>query len=335
MTRLLRLLTLVVVLLIPLAARAEEGKVVVLVAPDTANLVNRIRAELRALGFTVETRPAGAGPVDPGQLGDDARSSGAVAAVSVQRASKSVRIWVFDRVTGKTVMRDIEGTHGPDDVLAVKTTELLWASLMEIQRPGFQPAEVSAPPVVQELAVRTRRINQPPARFAFHPLLGAGVLSMGEMGVVANVMAGLDVGVGRTVHASVRIVAPLSRPKAEGPEGVSFQSFSLATLDLGLRWTSGDRRWNLGGAVVGGLLWMRADGLAAGAYTSGTDGVLCGVAGLRPSVAVHLSPLVALRLDATAFTAAPRPGIVFAGRQVARAPVANVDVSLMAEIAAW
>src|SRR6185436_2860745 len=63
-------------------------------------------------------------------------------------------VWVADRITGKTVIRDLVGAtpeSGPDDV-ALGAIELLRASLMELHSPTAPPSEAELTPAVRDLS---------------------------------------------------------------------------------------------------------------------------------------------------------------------------------------
>jgi hypothetical protein len=124
---------------IPIEARAEASRVVILGDerdPEVAALVRRLRAELGAAGFEIVVVPMGPSP-DPRAAveGADAR---AFASVHVTRAKGGVDVWIADRATGKTSVRHLEG-KSPAEV-ALQVVELLRASLAELSvRPATRP----------------------------------------------------------------------------------------------------------------------------------------------------------------------------------------------------
>jgi hypothetical protein len=163
---------------------------VALVTTDpTSTTATRLGAELRGLGVEVvvvpveETRPLGRAALE--QL---ARTDGAFAAVRVIRAGQEVEVWIADRVTGKTVVREVHaGTGDPgsrDDTIAVGTVELLRASLLEVTvEPETPHGEVPPPAVVtrlvevprKPLAQLTRTPERPVFGLSLGPALDAGL----------------------------------------------------------------------------------------------------------------------------------------------------------------
>lgn len=137
----------------PGAARAERPGIVLFGAQGS--LSGQIEAELSSLGFQVQTLEAG--PVEtPRQLQAVARQAGAAAAVSVRSSSLGVEVWLVDRVTGKTLSREVVQTEpglAQERVIAVRVVELLRASLLELQLPsGGAEGEVPASVELQALA---------------------------------------------------------------------------------------------------------------------------------------------------------------------------------------
>ena len=126
-------------------------RVALVTADPTTTTSTRLAAELRGLGVEVvvvpvdETQPLGRAALE--QL---ARTDGAFAAVRVIRVAAEVEVWIADRVTGKTVVREVRAGAGDagsrDDTIAVGTVELLRASLLEVTvEPQTLHGEVTPP----------------------------------------------------------------------------------------------------------------------------------------------------------------------------------------------
>jgi hypothetical protein len=156
---------------------------VALVTTDpTSTTSTRLGAELRGLGVEVvvvpvdETQPLGRAALE--QL---ARTDGAFAAVRVIRVAAEVEVWIADRVTGKTVVREVRAGAGDpgsrDDTIAVGTVELLRASLLEVTvEPQTQHGEVTPPAAVTRLVAVPRRPLTLPGQTRAPPAFG---LSLG------------------------------------------------------------------------------------------------------------------------------------------------------------
>jgi hypothetical protein len=137
--KLARLVALSLLILAPSKVRAEPGAgTILLVVDERADaLATRVAAELSALGFEVSSQTRQ--PSAP-ELASEARRAGAFAAIGIgPTADGTVEITVLDRVTGKTLRREVLGRSLTDpttrELVALRASELLRASLMEIEAP--------------------------------------------------------------------------------------------------------------------------------------------------------------------------------------------------------
>ncbi|HEX2678129.1 MAG TPA: hypothetical protein VHM19_15850, partial [Polyangiales bacterium] len=171
MSWLLRCLMLALLgLLVAGRARAEApatGTILLVVDERAVALATRVAAELQTLGFSVATQ---ARPPNPSELTQAARDAGAFAAIGIgPTASGSVEITVLDRVTGKTLRRELLGQSLSDpttrELVALRAAELLRASLMEIEAPHPPRGELPAPPSVRRVASAPETLRQPDRRF--------------------------------------------------------------------------------------------------------------------------------------------------------------------------
>jgi hypothetical protein len=157
------------VLLLPRALRAEppaSGTILLVVDDRAGALATRVAAELSSLGFAVESQTH---EPRPAALADEARRAGALAAISIgPTAQGSVEITVLDRVTGKTVRREVLGRSLTDpttrELVALRASELLRASLMEVEAPHPQRGELPVTPVVRRIASAPETIRSPERR---------------------------------------------------------------------------------------------------------------------------------------------------------------------------
>jgi hypothetical protein len=138
------------------AARAgEPPKIVIVAAQDEDAIVTQLRAELRTMGFNVVVADASSSAFPREELEKTARDNSAVAAILVRPSRAGLEVWIIDRITGKTLLRDVvatEGTAGRDATVALRAVELLRASLMEIDAPHPPRGDVSPPAVIREIA---------------------------------------------------------------------------------------------------------------------------------------------------------------------------------------
>jgi hypothetical protein len=156
-------------LLVSASASAEpsSGHILLVVDERAVALATRVAAELATLGFSVESQTSE--PV-PAELAVAARRASAFAAIGIgPTAEGNVEITVLDRVTGKTVRRELLGRSLEDpttrELVALRASELLRASLMEIEAPHPPRGELPAPPAVVRVASAPETLRRPERRW--------------------------------------------------------------------------------------------------------------------------------------------------------------------------
>jgi hypothetical protein len=166
-------------------------------------LATRVAAELETLGFSVEAQTR---EPNPAELALAARHASAFAAIGIgPTAEGNVEITVLDRVTGKTVRRELLGRSLSDpttrELVALRASELLRASLMEIEAPHPPRGEVPPPPAATRVASAPETLRRPERRLRLGveggalvaPGLSAAPLLQGTFG--ARLLHALEVGV--------------------------------------------------------------------------------------------------------------------------------------------
>jgi hypothetical protein len=159
--RLLFLVCLVEFAIVRVAAAAPPPSVVLLEletpSPRSEETQTRARAELVAAGFRVIVKRREHGDTRT-SLEQAMRESGSVAAIAInaQTGSSVAEVWVSDRLTGKLSIRPVEtgGAQDTPSLLAIRSVELLRASLIELENPSKDVPVVETPP---EIAAFTRR----------------------------------------------------------------------------------------------------------------------------------------------------------------------------------
>jgi len=138
------------------SAAEEPLRIVVVSSNSDSTRDRRLTAELRSLGLTVVSVPAAAGASPEVTLPAVARMRRAIAAVQVVTLATKEQVWIADRVTDKTLVRELpRNTERPDqadDSIAVGVAELLRASLMEMNSESRARGEHAATQDVRELA---------------------------------------------------------------------------------------------------------------------------------------------------------------------------------------
>jgi hypothetical protein len=311
-------------------AHASGGTILLLLEPEGAerSFGARLRAELEAVGFTVLTKPLAEAAAGPASILAQARAARAAAAILVKPAHASTEIWVVDRITGKTVQREVPIPDGRDDALLVtKTTELLRASLLEVDVPGFEPAEVAPPAPVRLLLP-----PPPPPRGAVR--LGGGAALGGSLGTTGFVRAGVAARAWHWLWTGALLSVPVTRPILEGPEGrASILLSSAEAVVEGLPWR--DHRIAPTGSIVVGAAWLRATGDAEQPYTSRTVDVFSAALGARAGVSLRLVGRLRLRVEGGARALVPRPRVLFATRVAGAVTQPLPEAGGALELDAW
>ena len=297
----------------PSAARRDDATRVAVVGDADAPLTARLVAELRFLGFTPEVLTAIATP-DPAALVELARDHGVAAAIAVDTTGGRVQVWIFDRMTGKLVARAFAQTEPGADApreLAVRSVELLRASLLELEHGPTPAAEIDATPVA-------RRTLRPAG-----PRLGVGAaIAVGGAPGGLPVAAHLRAFVRYMPHPHIGVVlagtAPLHAMRIQATEGTA--RIHAGWLGVGPR--VGLRRPDATfvpdlSAVIGPV-FVGMEGLAAAGHVGTRALVVDAIVESAAGLEIALSPRVRLRLEAVAGVCTRTVRVIFSGRPVAR-----------------
>jgi len=301
-----------------LAAKPDPAaKILLLVEVGQEPLEARLRAELESLGFTIERRPAP--PMAPGArptLEADAKAAEAAAAVRVRASENGVEVWIADRMTGKTLLREV--VRGSDDeaVVAVRVVELLRASLLEVDSSLPPRGDVPIPKPAKQAAKAAR----PPQR-DFFSVFGAGTISLSPawegraLSPLAHLRFGATLRPIERVGIDLDVTTPIAPASLEGPEGFAQATMFLTTVGLhgSVLPEQGRFRLRFGGGI--GLFWSHVWAQAApGNFAKDGDWFAAYLYG-RAGFAVALAPPVRIRLDLEVGVVAPGLKILFAGRR--------------------
>jgi hypothetical protein len=235
-------------------ARADEAPaeasatIAVLCAPgDRFGL--RLVAELESLGFRAVVLDPATEPASRAALEASARGAGAIAAIRAVPSERGVEVWIADRVTGKTVLRDLandRGTPELDDALALRVVELLRASLLEIALPTPSRGEVPATIEIREKMSVPERITAAPRspprlRLSLAPGL---LLSPGGFGGAASLALGLDWMPSDHLGLCALAAIPLTSARIEGTQGSADLTVLLAGGGARFLFASRESAWS-------------------------------------------------------------------------------------------
>ena len=349
-------LTLAVVLSV-LDARAEAPKIA-LVSDDAAGpIAARVSAELTTLGFEVQSVTATAPPAR-GPLEATAHDVGAVAAVRVAPSRRGVEVWVVDRVTGKTVLREISLGSSEGDtaaaLVASRAVELLRASMLEVNMPHPSRGDVPPPEIVEQLAPPPSEPEAPaaaesppprsppppspsppptaatpPERDSAPPTKpdprGGRFASIGPSLLASaggiDPSVGVFVGYRQRAYESLLVEGFAQVPVS--PPAVEAREGSATVgasmLGAGLGLETDDRATLTAGGGAGvALVWLHLEGSAQAPFRSSEDDLFAAGPYLRGALGARLARSMRVRADVLGGVALPQPVVRFAGREVAR-----------------
>ncbi len=335
-----QLLSLLALLLVVGQSSAQDpgaARILLLTDGDNEGSVSRLRAELKALGFEVKEQLVGSSPPSPAALENEARQAGAVAALRLKASPRGVEVWVGDRITGKTVLREVvlgTAATGPrpdgsppvdrDTEIALGAVELLRASLLEIESELPSRGEVLPSPAVRKMLapVVRPRLEAAPAPPAQPPRFWLGLapaigLSPGGLSVSPHVQIDFDVLPLPRLNLGLSIVTPTAPSRLEAAEGTSSVTIGQAALGADFVLAPLEAPLNARLGLGLSLLWLHLEGSAAPPLQDGSDDILAALPFLRVRACYGINRRLRLFLGSRVGISLPRPVIRFAGREVA------------------
>jgi hypothetical protein len=248
-----------------LASGAHGGEApriaVVHEAAGEERVTDRLRAELRTLGLSVVDVSLAPGE-GATSLDDAARRVGAFAAVQVVPARGGVEVWIADRVTGKTLLRELVVAPGaaPDDVVALQAVELLRASLAELRFFPKPHGDVEPTPAVTRIAPVL-----PPEREGrrFVLELGPAIAVSPSLGASGHAMVGIRFRPTRLLGIDLWSVLPVVSASIRESEGSADVSPTLVGADVAVWLLEPSAAWQVAGAGGIAIAHLAIDGRAA------------------------------------------------------------------------
>lgn len=214
----------------------------------------------------------------------------AIAAVQVVTLPSKEQVWVADRVTNKTVLRElprnVQRPDQTDDSIAVGVAELLRASLMELHSESGSRGEHAATEQVRKLAypvlARTTADAGSSVWAAAHGGVQPGLRGAGNAWLVHGSLtwrAGTGLGLEALVAATV------SPSSVRGAAGTAQLSNQWLGLGANLEWPAASAPWRgqVGIAIAGNRLVARGEH-ALSAWIAATE------TAYSPGVYVHGGP---------------------------------------------
>lgn len=328
---------------------AIGGRVQVLqsnaVSPRERRCLTRLREELTAGGFQVTLSEFGAGAdalwmVDPAGPRD-----GLLATVTLigNPDEGPAELWIVDGVAGaRAAVRRLlvpagSSTHD-DEVLAVRTLELLRASALELARsttavppptptaptptaptPAVsvpaRPAALAASEVARASAPPVRA-GSPPGRLSFE--LGVSLFEGSRsLGPAYLPLARLRAELVSLLDARLTVAGLGTRPQVTRPEGTAKVDQTLGLVELRAAFRRGRAvRPALG--IGGGVLLVQVEGAGDGDYDGRRGQAWAGLFDVSAGVTIALGQRLAVAMEAHGQVAGPSPTVQFSGQEAAR-----------------
>ncbi len=320
--------------------------------PARSALDGRIAAELEALGFAVERRPRSPSALDRAALERVAREAGAFASLAVEPLAGGAEVWLADRVTGKTVLREV--VLATDGDLAVRVVELLRASLLELGSALPPRGEVAPPPAAADVAARDRAVapaplvappepgplSSPAPRPRWSPdkgtlfVGGAMSLSPGGLSPLPHVRVGGGLRVAERLGFELDLVIPTLPAEVTRPEGGASVLPAWCTAGLTVSLTGEQSPFRVRAGLGAGLEWVHVSARPLPPFEGRDADFFAGVLQARLGFAYAFTSLLRARLDLDLGFATPELGVRFAGERVASfglplfAPALGLEVGL-------
>ena len=319
------------------AARAAGVPRIIIIAPASDDRISlRLQAELRSLRFDVPEIEIAPDPPSRAQLEDAARKSEAVAAVRIVPSRSGVEVWIVDRITGKTVLREmVTSGGGPasrDATVALRVVELLRASLMELDAAGPPQGDMETPPMIRELmappritapiVAQTVSLPEPtPPAFSIElgpaAVLSPGGFSPGGFSPSGAVSAAVYYHPSEPFGVNLIAMIPIVPATVSGLEGATTARIGLVGGGPRGTWTPAGSAWAL--SLGGGLaaLWLHLDGQPLPGFVGTSRNLFSAAPYLRAGLGLTVIPRLRLRADAVLGASLPLTLVKFGDRLAA------------------
>lgn len=301
-------------LLLPRVAAAQR---VLLARPPASDATlfeayGRLRAELELQAFEVVVLEGRETQAIAEELEREAQARGAFAALALQRdtSGTAARIYIVDRVTGKTTSRKLRidpSSDGPT-LLAVRAVDLLRASLVELapgQRPTRDVLGVDAAPPPPEVV----RFSRESPRFQVRT--GGLALLTPALGTGVGVLLGASYRPFESLDVGIELAGPLFGAEYDAAGGAASvrQEFALLRASLNLSTATSERRWEYGPLIGAGAYHLEATGVVEPPFVARTEQLWSFAANAGLRARYFFDRTVSLGFDVSALALLPRPVI--------------------------
>jgi hypothetical protein len=293
-----------------LAAPASADEVV-------AEVATRVRAELVAAKFdvVVVTLAPGANPRE--QVEAASLEPRPIATLAIVRIADrpAVDIWVYDRLTEKTLVKRLDlGRRADPEVtsaLAIHAVELLRASLLETRTRSQARAASSPAPIPREVGDWVERAVEPKKALLEGrtiAIAGAVIHSFAGIGPAFAPAVRVSLGAPSGLAGRLSVVGPAFGGNLDARKGTAFVRQELAMIELVY---APSRGWLAPLASLGaGGYHLYTSGQASDAQNRGTtDHVWAALIDAGLGVAARLGAGAAVSIDLHAFISEPAANV--------------------------
>jgi hypothetical protein len=299
----------------PPVVEGDRGRILLVAEFNEVTLSSRLKAELASMGYEVVEFSADDRDQGPTLLETAARQAGAAAALRVQPSRLGVEVWLSDRVSGTTLLREVvlltDVAPGQAELVAVRAAEILRASLFKV---AAMPARAEAPRPMPAAPEKPHPAVPRPA-IVLAQVAAAYAASPGGLGPGFGVQPQIAFKIAPGWYAGVSVFVPVGSRSIE-TDGGSVKA-SVAMAEAVGEWTVIDEPFGVRIGLGLGAARLHVDGVAAApnigqsdtalsAYASGGATAFWPVGPIRlvlhTSVGVAFRRLVATAIDQPAGT---------------------------------
>jgi hypothetical protein len=278
--------------------------------PALVEAFNRLTAELRLQDFDVTIADTSGDARMPENLDLVARRANAPASVAfVQHEGRTaVDVWLYDRTTGRSIVRRLEPTAGTEvpNVLAIRAVDLLRVNLREFGgEPQQEIVHVERPLVADKAAA----VALPPSFHRWEVRAeGLMIFDGPTLGAAFGAALGFAHHFSESVSAGVLVSGPLIGASWETNEGSALVRQEIGWAEARLSWWR-RRRVDLGATLAAGVHYLKAQGVAKSPLLSQSDQIWSLAGAIGADGSFHLTSNAGLAITLRAIALTPRAGV--------------------------
>jgi hypothetical protein len=301
-------------------------RVLLIVDRPGDRFAGRIRAEISGLGLLVLTLEPWRTAEPVGPLEEAARAQQAVAAIRMVPSRNGVEVWMADRTTGRSLLRQLvvdESPGGPNEgLVALQTAELLRTSLLSAPPPPAPRPVVSPPPAAPPPPPPPPPVATVPANPAATVKAGVqagigGLYAPGGTGGELQAWFSVHRSFGGRLGLAVDVSLPLGSATLSGPEGSTRMRTHLGGVVL-LAHARAPAAFYASGGAGAALVRVGFDGETDNPMlTARSTSLVAGAGYLRADAGLEAASWLRVGVRAVAGAALRHAGVRLAGNEAA------------------